>query len=183
LSYAFDQATGLVLYGPSGEVVWSSSRQQAYATDYISDSFTISAMPGVNSVGIIETVTERLKPVSPIATHIMGSFTATQSGGYTVGGVANGGIHQLGGTTLLMSSVYSMYPSGRGFDERYSTWRTGDTNMAGAMLLTTYVESGWFKATIERYKPTAGTSSASWSGLGLGDVTISYQGLAYTFDN
>lgn len=182
MSFGYD-TNGAVLYGPDGAVVWSSSRKQAYATDYISGSFVISAMPGLNSVGIIQSVTDLVAPVSPVATHIMGSFTATQSGGYTVGGVAQGGIHQLGGTTLLMASVFRMYPSGRNFDERYSTWTTGDLNMAGAMLLTTYVEGGWFKATIERYKPTAGSSSASWSGLGVGNVTISYQGLAYTFDN
>lgn len=183
MSYAFEPTTGLVLYGPSGDVVWSSSRQQAYATDYISGSFSIGAMPGANSNGIIQSFNDTIAPVSSVATHIMGSFTATQSGGYTVGGVSNGGIHQLGGTTLLMASVFSMYPSGRSFDEQYKTWSTGQFSMAGAMLLTTYVESGWFRVNIERYKPTAGTGPASWSGLGLGNITISYQGLAYTFDN
>lgn len=183
MTFKFDPATGVDLYGPDGEVIWSSSRKQAYWTNYINGSFTIAAMPGFNAAGVIQSVVQNVKPVAANATHVMGSFTATQSGGYTVGGVANGGIHQLGGTTLLMCSTYNMYPSLYGSDEQFKTWGTGSEDVAGAILLSTYIEGGWFKAHIERYKPTAGDLPSSWSGIGFYEITIAYQGVAYTFDN
>lgn len=165
--------------------MWASSRRQAYWTDYITGSFTIAAMPGINSVGVISSVTQNIQSVSANATHIMGSFTAAQSGGYSVGGVANGGIHQLGGTTLLNIATFNMYPSNpSASDLRYTTWGTGAVvNVAGAILLSTYIEGGWFKAHIERYKPTAASNPASWAGVGAFAVTIAYQGVAFTFDN
>ena len=187
MSYEFDQNDGAVLYGEDGRVVWSSVRRQAYWTNYVSGSFEIEAIPGAkNGSSVGDVTTRNLRAVSPNATHIMGSFTATQSGGYTVAGVANGGIHQLGGTTFLMIALYPMYPSTWSdvVDVRYTTWVTGARdNVAAALILTTFVEGGWLKATVERYKPVDGSGSSNWSGLGQATVTIAYQGVAFTFDN
>lgn len=183
--FEHDPVNGAIFRDAAGNVVWSSARQQAYWTDYVSGSFVIGEMPSIGETGIISRVTTNLAPVASNATNIMGSFTATQSGGYTDGGVSNGGIHQLGGSTFLMVATYPMYPSNPDVsDVRYTTWITGArTNVAAAMVLTTWIEGGWLKAMVERYKPTDGSGAATWSGIGSNNVTISYHGFAYTFDN
>lgn len=186
MSFEHDPTNGVKLYGPDGAVVWASSRSHAYWTDYVSGSFTIASMPDGNANSVGTKSTRNLHPVAAHATHVMGSFRATQSGGYAVAGVSDGGIHMLGGTTLLMVAVYPMYPSTWGdiTDVRYTTWITGaKDDLSAAIILSTYVQGGWLKAEVERYKPIAGGGSSSWSGLGTGTITISYQGVAYTFDN
>lgn len=190
MSFEHDPTDGATLYGPNGEVVWSSARRQAYWTDYVTGSFTITAMPGTGNANFVAQITTlNLSPVAAHATHIMGSFTATQSGGYSTGGVANGGIHQLGGTTMLMVATYLLYPSvntgsSESSDIRYSTWVSGAReDVSAAIILSTYVEGGWLKADVERSKPVDGGGPASWAGLGNNTITIAYQGLAFTFDN
>lgn len=184
MSFEHDPTTGAKIYGPNGSVVWSSSREQAYWTDYVTGSFTIAALP-LLSTGVIHKETRNIRAVSPNATHLMGWFTAAQSGGYNVGGVANGGTHQLSGTTILTVGQLNMHPGNISVpDVRYSTWVQGARpNVSLCIALSTYVSGGFFRADIERFSPTSGDFPTSWNALGTNTITITYHALALTFDN
>lgn len=184
MPYDYSPTAGAKLLDADGNTIWSSAREQMYITDYVTGSFVIPRLP-ILTTGVIDKDIINVAAVSANATDLLGWFTATQSGGYNAGGVANGGVHQLGGTTLLMSAQFNCYPSNSGVpDYQYKTWIQGAiTDLAGALLLSTYVSGGFLKAEIERYMPTSGDFPSAWNALGQNNVTITYHAFAVTFDN
>lgn len=175
MSFSHDPTNGAVLYGADGEVIWSSAREQAYWTDYVTGTFSVGAI-SAGDTGFISSQTIDVADVSPNATDLMGWFTATSS---ALMGVVSGGVHQLGGTTLLRmmhtntGSTPGMYPDG--LDPRYMTYSTSTRhNYHGGVFLSTYVTGGKFRAHI--YRSSAGTFA--WPAM-----TIRYWAFALTFDN
>ena len=173
--------TGGVTLERSSGPAWSSARLQAYWTDYVTGSFTIA--PIVTSLGQPATFTDTTSPLSAVSANaagVMGWFTATQSGGYSQGGLVNGAIHQLGGTALLMAGVVRMYPDAS--SAIYSGYVTGVNDTAGAVLLTTYVSGGVLYARVQRYYPADPYAPNTWIGLAASTVTITYHAFAYAFN-
>lgn len=180
MSLEFDPSAGAVLYDAAGNVIWSSSRRQAYWTDYVSGSFSVPSISG--SSALISTSNLTLEPVSSRATALMGWFIATSS---SLSGIVNGGVHQLGGTTLLRVDFQGgnepglgpgMYPDG--LDPRYASYTTSTRyNFAGCIAISTWVEAGFLRARVQRFKPLDGFSM-SFSGM-----TVKYWAFALAFDN
>lgn len=180
MGFEHDPTDGAVLYNAAGDVIWSSARLQAYWTDYVTGSFTVPAISG--TAGVVSTSTVDLADVSADATDVMGWFTATSS---ELSGIVSGGTHQLGGTTILRvdrafeainlsQSTPGMYPDN--LDPRYATYVTSTKgNYSGCIAVSTYVESGKLKATIERYKPLDFSQN-------FAAMTIEYWAFALRFD-
>lgn len=182
MGYRYDPTDGAVLYGPDGEVVWSSSRRQAYWTDHFSGSFTVPAISG-SSIGVYSNVVTDIATVDPVATDLMGWFTASSA---DLSGIQSGGTHQLGGTTLL--TVFyagerlnvSTWAAGMYPDSLNPNWVAYTTstrqNYCGGISVATWVEAGKVKARVQRYRP--GDFSANFSAM-----TINFWGFALAFDN
>lgn len=181
MKFEWDPSSGAEFQGAHG-ISWASSRDMLYFTDYVTGSFVIPAATSWNppAAATVSDTTTNLSSVSSNAVGALGWFTATQSGGYGQGGVTDGGIHQIGGTTLLMVGAVRMYPDT--LSVNYLGYLTGVVDTAAAFLLTMWVESGFLKARVQRYCPADPYAPQNWIGLAANDVTITYHAFAYALN-
>lgn len=174
--FEFDPTNGANWRDEDGRLVWASSRQQAFITDYATGSFTVPKF--ADNAVTNSKVTQTLKSVSPLATHVEGSFTSnivTQTG---AGSTANA-VYEIGGTVLLGARDYAML--GDSLNPTYTVHSTGPMLFAAVLALTFSVSGGVLRVEIERYSPSFAENQGGR--ILSTNLTVTYQAFALTFDN